>query len=139
MPCPSTGRQPWVLTGHLQAHPKSLGLEVQPRWGKLCPSGPCHLHGVLRKIPRTVGNPGPPYLGTERDSGVAGVEVLRRWANEESPQDVGCPQRGKDPVLHGSSPFHSYPEPAFLPMNIHDISILEPQSPEKRGEGLLQM
>ena len=36
---PSTSRQgSWVLTGHLQAHPRSLGLEVQPRWGKLYPS-----------------------------------------------------------------------------------------------------
>lgn len=52
---------------------------------------------------------------------------------------MGCPRRGKDPVLHSSSPFHSYPEPAFLPMNIHYISILKPQSPEKPGEGLLQM
>lgn len=78
---PSTSRQgSWVLTGHPQAHPRSLGLEVQLQRGKLCPSGPCHLHGVLRAIPRAVGDPGPPYLGTERGSGVAGVEVLRRWA-----------------------------------------------------------
>lgn len=48
--------------------------------GKAKPGEPCHLHCVLRATPRAVGDPRPPYLGAGRGSGVAGVEVLRRWA-----------------------------------------------------------
>ena len=86
-------------------------------------------------------------MGIVRGTRVAEVEALRRWTEVGrvirtwgTQEDVRAgPLKPPGPCPTELQPLPFPQRAASLFMNIHDISILETQSPEKLPAGLLQM